>query len=435
MNAPVTKGWCPTLLTPMESGDGYLVRVKPSAAQISADAAAAIAASAARFGNGIIDITNRGNLQIRGLTPETAEAFAGDILRLGLANADPRAEAVRNVLVDPLGADDPGAHFDSHDLAQRLAAMLESRTAFHGLPDKFGLLVDAGGAIQLQGLVADIMVRHAGTGLRIDFAGGNAGLKLGPDAVIDAVGDTAIDAAIDAVDRLIAAFLRWQNSRAARRRMRDMVAAMGADDVFREAGLSGDPAAPTETPIGQTRAPVGFSPVARGGPGAFGLGAPFGRLDAGILKAAADLAGRYGDGTLRVTPWKSFLLWDVKPGDADEILRVAGRAGLVVDADDPRRRIVTCAGQPRCPSAHVDTQADAAFLAARLPGEGLVHLSGCAKGCAHPGAAALTLVAAGQGYGVVRDGCAADAPEIDGVALGDLPALLSRFMPGQKATA
>ena len=423
MNAPVTKGWCPTLLTPMESGDGYLVRVKPSAAQISAGDAAAIAASAARFGNGIIDITNRGNLQIRGLTPETVEAFAADILRLGLANADPRAEAVRNILVDPLGPDDPGSQFDSHDLARRLAAMLESRTAFHELPDKFGLLVDAGGAFQLQGLVADIMVRHAGTGLRIDLAGGSAGLKLGHDA------------AIDAVDRLMAAFLRWQNSQPDRRRMRHMVAAMGAGGVFRQAGLSGDPAAPTETPIGQTRAPVGFSPVARGGPGAFGLGAPFGRLDAEILKAAADLASRYGDGTLRVTPWKSLLLWDVKPGDADEILGEAGRAGLVVDAHDPRRRIVTCAGRPRCPSAHVDTQADAAFLAARLPGEGLVHLSGCAKGCAHPGAAALTLVAARQGYGVVRDGCAADAPEIDGVALGDLPALLSRFMPDQKATA
>ena len=46
MNAPVTKGWCPTLLTPMESGDGYLVRVKPVAAQLTATAAVAVADAA-----------------------------------------------------------------------------------------------------------------------------------------------------------------------------------------------------------------------------------------------------------------------------------------------------------------------------------------------------------------------------------------------------
>ena len=35
--APAIKGWCPTLLSPMQSGDGWLARVKPSAGTLSAE--------------------------------------------------------------------------------------------------------------------------------------------------------------------------------------------------------------------------------------------------------------------------------------------------------------------------------------------------------------------------------------------------------------
>ena len=44
--APAIKGWCPTLLSPMQSGDGWLARVKPSAGCVSADAARLIADAA-----------------------------------------------------------------------------------------------------------------------------------------------------------------------------------------------------------------------------------------------------------------------------------------------------------------------------------------------------------------------------------------------------
>ena len=66
--APAIKGWCPTLLSPMQSGDGWLARVKPSAGVLSAAAARLIADAARRHGNGHIDLTSRANLQIRGLS-------------------------------------------------------------------------------------------------------------------------------------------------------------------------------------------------------------------------------------------------------------------------------------------------------------------------------------------------------------------------------
>ena len=107
--APTIKGWCPTLLSPMQSGDGWLARVKPTAGRVNADASRIIAEAASRHGNGHIDLTSRSNFQIRGLTPRSAELLAEIIIGHGLASANPFLESVRNVIASPLGPDDPSA--------------------------------------------------------------------------------------------------------------------------------------------------------------------------------------------------------------------------------------------------------------------------------------------------------------------------------------
>jgi precorrin-3B synthase len=408
-----TKGWCPTLLTPMESGDGYLARVKPLAARLTAAGAVAIADGAAQYGSGVIELTNRGNLQIRGLGADTFERFAEGVLNLDLANPDPGAEAVRNILVDPLGADDPNAGFDSHGLARQLTALLAEDAAFHALPGKFGLLIDAGSICSLDGVIADIMVRPAGKDLRIDLAGGDVGLCLTREQVASAV------------SQLLHAFLDWRRDHSDVRRMRYMVAEQSASSVFETADLSGDFLESPSNMMSSSGPPIGFLEISPGGTGAIGLGAPFGQLDATSLKTIAGLAERFADGCLRVTPWKSFLLCGVAADRAGRLLEDASRVGLIVDADDPRRRIVACAGRPRCTSAHVDALADAAFLAGLLPGDDMVHLTACTKACAHPRNAAITLVADAGGYGVVRNGCAGDTPEVEGLTLKGVSAYLA----------
>jgi len=87
--APAIKGWCPTLLAPMPSGDGWLARVKLASAKLSAAAAGIIAGAARRHGNGHIDLTTRANFQIRGLTPRSAERLADIFIGAGLASSDP----------------------------------------------------------------------------------------------------------------------------------------------------------------------------------------------------------------------------------------------------------------------------------------------------------------------------------------------------------
>ena len=75
--AHLRKGWCPGALRPMQSGDGLLLRVRPKAGSFSIAELEAIADAASRFGSGEIDLTNRGNLQLRGVSEETyPEALA-----------------------------------------------------------------------------------------------------------------------------------------------------------------------------------------------------------------------------------------------------------------------------------------------------------------------------------------------------------------------
>lgn len=151
-------------------------------------------------------------------------------------------------------------------------------------------------------------------------------------------------------------------------------------------------------------------------PGAIGFAVPFGRMTSETLRALAVIA-RTGDGMLRLSPWRSILIAGL--GGAVDV-----PAGLIVDPADPRLEIVACPGRPYCATAKAATLADADLLA-RLGLRGLVHVSGCDKGCAHPGAAPVTLVAGEDGYDLVRNGRAADAPWRRGLSLAEAARLVT----------
>src|SRR4051812_32309037 len=85
MNAPLKRGLCPTLAAPMQTGDGLLVRLHPLSGGLTPASFAALAAAAQAHGNGILEVTARGNLQIRGLTTVSAVGLARDVDAMGIA--------------------------------------------------------------------------------------------------------------------------------------------------------------------------------------------------------------------------------------------------------------------------------------------------------------------------------------------------------------
>ncbi len=356
------RGWCPDLFAPMQSGDGWLLRVKPRLARLTASEARLIADGAHRHGNGVIELTGRGNLQLRGLTPASATAFARAAVAAGLASGDAAAERRRNILLSPL------ADAAACAVAQALEAALVEACDLDALPGKFGFAVDASGVLGPG--CADVVLRGSGGRWQVGLGDGS------PLAPCEAAAAPAA---------AVACARAWLARDVAVRPSQEVLAA--------EPGEA-----------------VGWLPSA----GAFGIGLPFGRIDAPMLDRLTGLAQRLGDGVLHVTPWRAILLAGVAAGDADAIRAAAD--GLIVAPDDPRRSMFACIGRRGCASGSVDTRHDAdALLAAGLDG-GIVHVSGCAKGCAHPGPAAITLVGQDGRYGLVRHGRASDTPQVDGLA-------------------
>jgi len=152
MTAFAVKGWCPSALRPMLSGDGLVVRLRARGGRLSAAQASGIADLSRRYGNGLIDLTSRANLQIRGVCEQGHEALVVGLDRLGLVDSDQAMEAQRNILVAPFWREDD----DTHALAVELERALAARTL--GLPEKFGFAVDCGAARVLTLAPADIRI-------------------------------------------------------------------------------------------------------------------------------------------------------------------------------------------------------------------------------------------------------------------------------------
>jgi precorrin-3B synthase len=410
--APSRKGWCPSLLSPMQSGDGWLVRVKPAAANMSTSAARIIAEAARQYGNGHIDLTRRANLQLRGLTPHSAEHAGQSIIAAALASADAGIETIRNVMASPLGPDDDTAPFDSHSLAWKIEAMLAGERALHALPSKFGLLVDGGGVLPLAGVTADIMVHAHADWLAICLDGGVLAALCPAQEIVQWARALAL------------AFLALAARRTRRpTRMRSLVLAVGEEAIFAAAGLS--PVRLPFVPAPSAPAPVGFIPFPGQDTGTFGAGLPFGRIEAEALTELAHLSEKFGDATLRTTPWRTLLIPGVAASNSATLVEAVRALGLIADPTDPRLAIFACVGAPACVCASVDARADAARLAASAAANGLrIHVSGCAKGCAHASPAALTLVGRDGRYDLVRDGKAGDPPARTGLSIAQVIAQL-----------
>ncbi|NPD67111.1 precorrin-3B synthase [Lichenicola cladoniae] len=395
MNA-IVRGWCPSLYEPMQSGDGLLVRIKPSASRLDAMSARHVAEAALRHGNGMIELTNRGNLQLRGFSVGSAALFAREAVELGLAVADPAAERRRNIQASPLAGDDPDCDADTLAIARALEAVLIADDSLNGLPGKFGFAVDGGGALSLESVRADITLRASGPG--------SWQVEAGDAAAACTVAEAPLHA-----QRLARASL----------------------------ALPGAPVRPSRDPVSGTMLfqadglpcrPIGFvarqSPVAVGPlpAGAFGIGVPPGRLDASLLLQLAALAEQLGEATIRLTPWRALVLAGLLPGAESSVRSTL--AGQLLDPTDPRLRTASCIGAPACPRGMVPAPATAFQLGALLPDGVFLHVSGCAKGCAHPGTAPLTLVGHDGLYDLVVDGRAGDTPRHHGLTLDMAASLL-----------
>jgi len=141
--APIRPSACPGLLRIVPALDGGICRIKLAGGVISAGQALAVADAAERFAGGVIEATNRGNLQIRGIGADH-DALIATLLGAGLGPKNPASDDVRNLMISPTAGLDPQQLFDARPLAGQILHSLETHPRFHELSPKFALSLDAG---------------------------------------------------------------------------------------------------------------------------------------------------------------------------------------------------------------------------------------------------------------------------------------------------
>jgi precorrin-3B synthase len=411
---PYRKGWCPGILTPMETGDGLLARVRTPRGRLSLDQAAALADAALRCGNGIIGLTARANLHLRGLSESTLPDLHARLEDAGLIDADPDVERLRNIVASPLDDLDPEALLDLGPSVAGLERRLTEDEDLRQLPAKFGFVLDAQGRLPLGDVDADIRLEASRDGAIVVYLAGDD--RLAAQCEPDATGDVAA--------RLCLAFLALAGAgEAAPRRMRALVERTGASAVFSQARCETKPSLRS-----RRRASLRDILGARefGGDVVVGAAAPFGEIEAVRFKVLVERARSLNARSLRLTPWRAFLVVGLEPRSAELQVRSMTELGFIVDADDPLLRIAACPGAPACMHGHRRVRDDATRWAAKLPkGDGVIlHVSGCAKGCARPTTTAATFTATATGYDLIPGGRAGDPPTRRGLSSAEVARLL-----------
>jgi precorrin-3B synthase len=400
----------------METGDGLLVRVRVSGGRLTLDQAAAITEAALACGNGAMTLSGRGNLQVRGVSERTLLDLHRRLEVASLIDPDAEVERLRNIVASPLSDIDPEAPFDLSLHVAALEAALAEDQSLRALPSKFSFVLDAQGRLPVGDLHADIRFEAAHDKGAPSFA-----IYLGGEDSLAAICATAEVGGT--ATRLSRAFLSLAGAGEARR-MRTLVDRVGAKAVFAEAGLE---ASPRPRSRGRTSLSEVLGTQLFAQTTVVGAAAPFGGIDARLFGMLVERVQAVGANGIRLTPWRSFFVAGLAPPEAESFLAACEELGFIVRPGDPRLRVVGCPGAPACMHAHRPLRHDATRWSALLPkGDGVIlHLSGCAKGCARPFTTAATLVATETGYDLVIAGKAGDIPARRGLSSAAVDALLA----------
>ncbi len=407
--SPRTPAICPDIYHPAIARDGLLTRLRIPGGRLDQSQCLAIAELLETIGLEYIQVTNRANLQLRGLARDLAPALLTKLADCGLAANHPAVDGIRNIMISPTAGIDAQELIDVRPLADAWHEYLNQHPELGILSTKFSVGVDGGGSVGIIDRPNDITLLavgerefslHLGIGARGD-APLPVGVRLTSDQCLPML--AAIAQSYRHGIELLGGAVRRKP------RLRDVICHYGLSEfsaivrrelntsrhfVFKNTDLERD----SLRVIRANRdCHLGLHQQCQTGFYYLGVVLPLGRWPIAQITGLGKIAARYGSGQIRLTPWQNIIIPDLDGANLAQVQGLITDLGLVQTANHPSSLLRACAGSTGCQFSATDTQADAIALSTYLAANFSldrplnIHFSGCAKSCAQPDRADITL--------------------------------------------
>jgi ferredoxin-nitrite reductase len=424
--------------------DSFMVRLRIPGAVLTAHQMRGLAKLAAECGPGRADITTRANLQIRELQPNDIVRVLTSIQELGLSSRGSGADNIRNITASPITGIDPTELMDVAPLAEAMGHYIFNSRDLYGLPRKFNIAFDNGGAISVLADTNDIgfvAVRVAEGGsvppgiyFRVLLCGITGHRQFAQDCGILLRPDQAV-----AVAAAMVRVFNRNGDRTDRKkaRLKYLIDRWGVDKFLQETEKQlAFPLIHFAAEECERRAPIdraghiGVHPQKQSGLSYIGVSVPVGRMPAEQMIAVAEIAERFGNGEIRLTVWQNLVIPNIAAGHLEAAMAALLAAGLSFKVGAVLSGTVACTGNQGCRYAATDTKTHAVALANMLDDTFKIlrpvnlHVTGCPHSCAqhYVGDVGLMGVKVGgeEGYQVVLGG---GSDQDQGLARELLPAI------------
>jgi len=377
----------------------FMVRIRLPNGILFSHQLRTIADVAERYARGIGDITVRENIQLHWVRIEDLPTILESLTRCGLTSMGTCGDVTRNITGCPLAGVDADEIVDASALVQAATRMLNGNPEFYNVPRKYKVSITGCRVwcsypeINDVGLTA---IRHPVTG-EIGFSlrvGG--GLSTNPHFAVRLNAFVRWHQALPIVKAITEIFrdsdvLRQNREKA---RLKFLFLLHGwtperfQEELERRLGFALEPAVPEDPPDDAYRDHVGIHPQKQPGYYYAGLAILRGRLSADQMRAAAEVADRYGTGELRTTAMQNLLILNVRQEQTQALAKRLQALEFRLDASPFWRGTIACTGTEFCKLALTETKGFSRWmvqeLEARLPGfdrHVKIHVTGCPNSC------------------------------------------------------
>lgn len=382
--------------------DSFMLRLRAPGGVLSSRQMRGLAEMARDWGAGRCDLTTRANMQIREFQPRDIVRVLNKVEALAMTSRGSGADNIRNITASPLSGFDPTELLDVQPLAAALQHYISNSRDLFGLPRKFNVAFDNGGAISVLADTNDIGLSAvevpegndvpAGVYFRVLLCGitghrqfaSDCGLLLRPDQ------------AVAVVAAMLRVFLHHGDRTDRKKaRLKYLVDRWGIPKFLEETEkllafplmyFAADRCKPRRAI--DRAGHIGVRPQVQPGLYAIGVVVPVGRLPVAQMHALAEIADRFGSGEFRLTVWQNLMIPNVRGEHLAAAERALLDAGLAFTAGAVMSGTVACTGNQGCRFAASDTKTHAVALATHLdaafPMTQTVnlHVTGCNNSCA-----------------------------------------------------